>query len=177
MKKRSRFFVANIVLGIIFIIELAIVLAIVFVGKAAFDEFEHYGVATGQYDRDAYELLSVENASVQLLGSKYRGQQAEDGYQYYTVKVMVRNTGTLSAIADYIDIYCEGKEYDDIYMEYDYSEKEDDFSYSNLELIPSCQTAEVTVVAQIKNGVKDFSLKLCRNMDAEEYQTVDVYLE
>lgn len=218
MKKRSRFFVANIVLGCIFGIFLIFSVMLTYIFDAALDEleaeelaniadypveipereggdsywddydWEYYGWSEGEeddqdgyededgyHDSNVYTLLSLESIWVEPLGAEYQGISAEEGYQYYALNMMVHNAGTDYALSKFLNMYCEGANYSDVYMEYDY-DPESPLQYTNMEVIPAGMTGAARVILQVKNGVESVDLYFYNSYEDEEYEIFTIPL-
>ena len=84
-------------------------------------------------------------------------------------------------IPDYLDIRCEGDSDDDVYHEYPVTGEDEDwgnsFYYANMRVLPSCQTGEVELFVQLKDGLKGFSLVLDRSFQTGDTQTLEISLE
>lgn len=196
MQKKSRLFIANVVLGIVFGVLLCISIIVMVVFHVAFEAVadswdELYdGIESGSdswnygdewesddsdsWDGDSvyYTLPSITGASAELLGPVYQDSQAMEGYQYYAVTVQVQNAGTDYLISDYMDIQVAAEEYEDIYFYYEpYTETNNEFAYSNLELIPSCQTGTVSFVIEVKDTVEDVTIGIFRDYEEEVWAT------
>lgn len=188
MRQRSRFFKANIVLGIIFAAILGIDFGIFRAGREAFNAIEaELEMAAPEdfywsedwesdYEAKVYPLPSMEQASVSLIGDEYQGRPAQDGYHFYEVKVLVHNAGTEYLITDYLNIFCEGEAEGDVYMEYE-GIAEGAFAYTNMEIIPSCQTAEKVMLIQVKDGTEKIMLYLYEDYESKEYQSMELQLK
>ncbi len=134
MRQRSRFFVANIVLGIIFAIFFFISLTVTIVINETLGDVEGiYGDLSEEYlyddysyENDVYSLLSIENADAQLIGEEYLGETAYEGYQYYRVEYQIHNAGTIYETLGYLDLDCQGEEDEDAYQEYYFDDSDND---------------------------------------------------
>lgn len=191
MRKRSRFFVANIVLGVIFAVAFLISLMITLSVKAVYDGFMLEGgwlldQVTGSlgtddsysdYDDVSYMLPVIQETSVLPVGPEYQGKEAYDGYQFYLVKLLIHNGGTECVVADYLDLRCEGEDICDVYLDYSIRDYDSPLAYSDLEVIPSCQTAWVEKFVQVKEGVSRFTLELVQDYDSESVQRVEIDLD
>lgn len=202
--KKSKLFIANIVLTCVFALFFMISVAIVLLMRSSFHAVEAmyadydwygelYGYGNGGYDNDygsdfigdyqkeVYEMPVMKNASVELLGTELLGQTAYDGYQFYSVKISVYNGGSEYLIPDYLDIRCQGVNDDDVYNEFPDTEDEESwdnpFYYANMRILPSCQTGQVELFVQIKDGTKGVSLVLDRSFETGDVQTLEISLE
>lgn len=186
MRKRSRFFVANIVLGAIFAVALLISLVITFSVGEVFDQLSPgdgwLDAWTDLFDSDdsygddvRYTLPVVQETSAQLLGSEYQGKEAYAGYQFCMVKLLIHNSGTRCLSPEYLDIACEGEAADDVYMDYSLNDYDNLIIYNNREVIPACQTGWVEQLLQVKEGVDHFTLE-CSTYDSQTSQLVEVDL-
>lgn len=213
MQKRSKLFVANIVLGIVFGVLLCISIVVMMIFHVAFEEVERQYEAYGwedyydsiqndsgswsyddgdqdydiwDYDEWSYDdgqdysdtwdyatvyytIPSITGASAELIGSTYQEQEAEAGYQFYRLSLQVHNAGTDYMVVNYMDLDVSGEEDTDVYRYYEpYTDYINDFEYSNLELIPSCQTATVSVVIGVKDTVEDVTIEIQPDYDNME---------
>lgn len=186
MRKRSRFFVANIVLGVIFAVVFSISLVITLSVGSVFDEispgegwldaWSDLFDSDDSYDDDVrYTIPVIRETSAQLLGSEYRGKEAYAGYQFCMVKLLIHNAGTKCLSPDYMDIACEGEADDDVYMDYGLYDYDSPMIYNSREVIPACQTAWVEQLFQVKEGVDHFTLE-CGTYDSQTSQRVEVNL-
>lgn len=199
--KKSRLFIANIVLACVFVLFFIIGLSIVLLMRSSFRvaeemyaNYDWYGELYGydydydygndsisDYEKEVYEMPVLKDASVELIGRELLGQTAYEGYQYYSVKVSVYNGGSEYLIPDYLDIRCEGDSDDDVYHEYPVTGEDEDwgnsFYYANMRVLPSCQTGEVELFVQLKDGLKGFSLVLDRSFQTGDTQTLEIFLE
>lgn len=197
MKTRSRFFVANIVLGvvvaIIVVIDLFIILSVNSAMRVVdlvdemewsdlldelyemdeFDEYEDYY----EYVNYRYILVSLEDAYAERLGTEYDGRQAESGYQFYMVHAMVHNAGTNYMETKYLDLDFYGEEYSDVIWDYVIGDFDDPFYYSNQEIVPSCQTAEVECLIQVQDGVTEFVVELTEDYETNSKDMIILTLE
>lgn len=203
MQRKSRLFIANIVLGIVLAVLLCISIAVTVIFHGVFEEAkreyasydwqELYGGSTDygswdyeddwyddtdwdyesswDYESVYYTLPSITGASAELLGQEYQDGIAYEGYQYYRVTMQVYNAGTEYLAADYMDFTVEGAEYDDVYMNYEPYGEGGQFDYRIQKLIPSCQTATVSFVIEVKDGLEDVTLKIFRDYEEEAYAT------
>ena len=112
--KKSRLFIANIVLACVFVLFFIISLSIVLLMRSSFRvaeemyaNYDWYGELYGydydygndsisDYEKEVYEMPVLKDASVELIGRELLGQTAYEGYQYYSVKVSVYNGGSIS---------------------------------------------------------------------------------
>lgn len=186
MRKRSRFFVANIVLGAIFAVALLISLVITFSVGEVFDQLSPgdgwLDAWTDLFDSDdsygddvRYTLPVVQETSAQLLGSEYQGKEAYEGYQFCMVKLLIHNAGTRCLSPEYMDFTCEGEAADDVYMDYSFNDYDNLIIYNNREVIPACQTGWVEQLLQVKEGVDHFTLE-CGTYDSQTCQRVEIDL-
>ena len=195
--KKSGIFIANIVLASVFGVFLMISAFVVIVIKSSFDiaestydafdwseELYGYGEDYGDgfysdYEREVYELPVIQDAAAELIGTEYQGETAYGGYHYYAVTVAICNGGSEFLVPDYLYLSCEGDNADDVYMEFLDGEEwlESDLDYANLAVIPSCQTGEVRVIVQVKEGVTDIRLILDRTYETGDVQTWELSLE
>ena len=209
--KKSKLFIANIVLGSVFGVLLCISILSMVTFHFAFEEVEreYESQAWDEYYEDIldsyagnyddgwdygddwsyddgwdygdedygswddsvyYELPSITGAGAELIGTSYQEQEALEGYQYYQVTMQVYNAGTDYMIVDYMDLVVRGEEDNDVYRyRAPFLELNDPFQYSNLELIPSCQTAAVSFVIEVKDTVEDVTIEIYTASEAEEY--------
>lgn len=198
MKKHGKFFVPNIVLGII--LGIMVLGDVLFMGvfSLGFKEirkeaeiYDNYGSGSesksdltwdledsddteeasgisegweaGENPDDYYqwyELITVEAASLTLLGDTWQGIQAEEDTQLYLAEVTVRNQGTQNTAARYVSLYFEGEKYDDVeeIQEESNWDTMSDLEYYNRNIIPAGQSGTITQVLQIKNGVSSVEL-------------------
>lgn len=204
--KKSRLFIANIVLACVFALFFIISVALVLLMRSSFDIAEElyanydwygelYGYGNGGYGYDydygedspsdyeweVYEMPVMKNASVKLLGTELSGQTAHEGYQYYSVKISVYNGGSEYLYPEYLNIHCEGVNEEDVYNEYSPAVDEDNwwepFFSANRKVLPSCQTGEVELFVQIKDGTKKFYLYLDRSLETGDTQTLEISLD
>lgn len=180
MKQRSRFFSINIVLALVLIIILMFDMVLVNVGiyqgdgSSISSEEEDDLLTYDEYIDAIYTKLTIVDASIELLGEVYQDKVADIGYQYYSVKAMVQNTGTESQIVDYMHLYCETDEEYAVFTEYkEFSDSP--LAFSNLNIIPPCQTVEVELLVQVKQGVDKVTLCLAEEFEEEPYQMIDFY--
>lgn len=205
MQKKSRLFIANVVLGIVLAVLFCISIAVMAIFHGVFREvkreYESYGWAepfddfsdnnsswayedswdsdvdwdyesNWDYESVYYSLPSITGAAAELIGPEYRDGTAFEGYQYYRVTMQVYNAGTEYMTAEYLDLTVEGEEYDDVYLYHEpYSGMSSEFDYVNQKVIPSCQTATVSFVMEVKEGVEDVTLGIFRDYEDEAYAT------
>lgn len=190
--KRSRIFIANVALGIVFCVFLLISVLIMLAMRLAFQGVEQeYGAYEGsaglyeefqtdtgsqeyedglRHEREVYLINSITGAVAKPLGSSYKGWTAQEGYQYYSVSMQVANAGTDYIFASEIRpmAECEAEDGARIYPEADWG-YENILSYSSKEIIPSCQTGIVSCILEVKDGVEDVTLKIPKDYSGEEY--------
>lgn len=189
MKTRSRFFVANIVLGIvlaifvivdliIFLIFNRVMYAVDFVDdmdwSSLIDEYAHEDY---EYVNYRYSLLTLEDAYARKLGDEYNGQKAKSGYQFYMVHAMVHNAGTDYMNAKYLGLDFYGEEYSDVIWDYEIGDYDDPFYYTDQEIVPSCQTAEVEYLVQVQDDVTEFAVELTKDYETDSTDMIIVTLE
>ena len=191
MKTRSRFFVANIVLGImlavfvivdlfIFLIFSRVMYAVDFVDEMdwndlldAYDDYDY----NYEYVNYRYILVSLEDAYAEKLGTEYDGQMAESGYQFYMIHAMVHNAGTDYTETKYLDLDFYGEEYSDVIWDYMIGDYDDPFYYTNQEIVPSCQTAEVECLVQVRDGVTELNVELTEDYETNSKDMIIMTLE
>ncbi len=195
MKKRSRFFVANIVLGAIFGFCLIICLFVMAIFHEAFRQIDMESILDNMedewlYDADGnriwndyesndsayYSLPYIESAAASRIGTECQGETVRKGYQFYELTLLVRNGGTAYLISDYLNLTCEGAEDDDVYMKYFFNEEYPVFYDSNLEIIPSCQTGTARIILEVKEGVREVTLSIYPDEDESSFDAITVDL-
>lgn len=201
MQRKSRLFIANIVLGIVLAVILCISIAVMTMFYGVFremkQEYEAYSwgyiydelsednsswdyeyewdsdtdwdyESSWDYETVYYSLPSITGASAELIGPEYREEEAFEGYQYYQVTMQVYNAGTEYLPADFLDLSVEGEAYDDVYLYHEpYPETASEFDYVNQRMIPSCQTATISFVMEVKEGVEDVTLEIFQGYEKE----------
>lgn len=177
MKKHGAFFVPNIVLGIILAIILVIDIVVVIALHQEFEEVKEDYAYSYQHNNDEedyynwYSMLSIREITAEPIGATYQNETAEDGYQYYKVNFSVVNEGNDSYDGTYF--WFAGEGYDDV-REVEESREDNNFEYYNRERIPAGQSAVVSKVIEVKDGVNSVQLAFYNEEHEQEEYTVEL---
>lgn len=194
MKRHGGFFIANIVLGIILAIIVLFDVMIAVIFKEAFDvvadnyyeiydsaidldnyyDDDYYDYFYDDYYNEWYELLSMDHTEVEPLGTTYNGTTAQEGYQYYKVNISFSNGGTNYYKVEYLNIGFQGEEYDDVNELQDITGELSVLDYYNDEIIPAGQSAVVSEIIEVRDGVEQVEMSFYNENDEKELYTIEL---
>lgn len=182
MKKHGKFFVPNIVLGIILFfviianIFLPVFFSAVFTSVGSEGEMAVYEVASKETTESEYiynnwySMLTMKEINAEYIGWEYEGRTAREGYDFYKITAKVQNDGNLYHDTNYVYIYFKGESYDNLIEEDNMPDEEmTELTYYNQVIIPPCLSADVVRILQVKEGTKVIQAEFYENMEAKQY--------
>ncbi len=113
-------------------------------------------------------IVEIHDFTLEEIGSSYRGEEAQEGYRYYRMKIEAENVSHFSEREDCVWRYYEGSAYGDV-------EEPDEgyssaFRYDNMPLIPAGRTAVLEDILLIRDGVAEVEVSYEIGYDGKEQQ-------